>query len=502
MTSEEHADSITSVAISPDGKYAILGCADKNLYIYDIKDGKYIKTPDNHTKAISSVCISSDGRFALSGGWDNTVRVWDLTGRNCLRTFEGHTRDVECVCMSPDGQFALSGSEDSAIRLWELDWDYDFPESAPWDEGAKTFAANFIRSREGKISGPDEEFHDFLRTLGDSGYGWIKKESAKEKFEKMKASFRPDPPIPEDNPDTLVSSILSEQQESWILEKTKGFSIKKTIAFLSLGALLIFLIAFVVVPTLRTYYEIHKQINILKQNNPVTQPAAIHELVLIGKPAVKPLIEVLKDESPGVREMAVEGLVRIGEPAVEPLIGAMKKEVLTGVKVNAADALGKIKDVRAIKVLIENLGDKNEEIRESVINALTQIGEPAVKPVIAVLGHRSADVRAGAAKVLGKINHADGAEPLISLLKDDVPAVREQAIESLASLGSHAVGPLIKALGDENKTIQENAIKALVKLDWTAYSALYEALSNPSPVIQENARKALEETWGPVNFYW
>jgi WD40 repeat protein len=83
---------------------------------------------EGHTKSVDSVAISPDGRFALSGSEDKTLRLWELSTGRCIRIMEGHTNDVNSVAISPDGRFALSGSGDNTIRLWEFIWELEFPD--------------------------------------------------------------------------------------------------------------------------------------------------------------------------------------------------------------------------------------------------------------------------------------------------------------------------------------------------------------------------------------
>jgi HEAT repeat protein len=57
---------------------------------------------------------------------------------------------------------------------------------------------------------------------------------------------------------------------------------------------------------------------------------------------------------------------------VEPLIGALKDQDAT-VRGNAAEALGRIKDPRAVEALAAALTDKSKNVRKKAARALTLI---------------------------------------------------------------------------------------------------------------------------------
>jgi len=77
---------------------------------------------------------------------------------------------------------------------------------------------------------------------------------------------------------------------------------------------------------------------------------------------------------------ALEALVEIGEPSVEPLIETLEDEDRI-VRGRAELALGKIRDERAVEPLINSFRDGDDEAAW----ALVWIGEPAIKPLIDVL---------------------------------------------------------------------------------------------------------------------
>jgi WD40 repeat protein len=114
-----HTVWVTSVAFSPDGKFALSGSGDKTAKLWELATGRELRT-FAHADEVNSVAFSPDGKFALSGSSDKTVKLWELaTGRE-LRSFVGHTDRVTAVAFSPDGRFALSGSSDNTLKLWEL----------------------------------------------------------------------------------------------------------------------------------------------------------------------------------------------------------------------------------------------------------------------------------------------------------------------------------------------------------------------------------------------
>ena len=110
--------SIYSVAISSDGRYAICEGSDVLQYL-DLKTGKTIKTLQGHKYSVYSVVISPDSKYALSGSFE-TLRYWDLSSGKLIRTLQGHTDRVTSVAISPDGKYAISGSDDNTLRYWDL----------------------------------------------------------------------------------------------------------------------------------------------------------------------------------------------------------------------------------------------------------------------------------------------------------------------------------------------------------------------------------------------
>ena len=82
-----------------------------------------------------------------------------------------------------------------------------------------------------------------------------------------------------------------------------------------------------------------------------------------AKKDVGGLIKALKDKDGGVRVSAAEALGKIGYAgAIESLVQVLNDEE-RDVRSEAAEALGKIKEERAVEPLIHALKDENVDVR-------------------------------------------------------------------------------------------------------------------------------------------
>jgi len=173
---------------------------------------------------------------------------------------------------------------------------------------------------------------------------------------------------------------------------------------------------------------------------------------------VEGLIKALKDNRDwSVREWeeVAEALSEIGEPAVEPLIQALNDRNFI-VRSAAAWVFCVIKDPRAVEPLIQALKDEDGGVKRGAAVALGEINDPrAVEPLIQALKDDSS-VRSSAADALEKI----GWQP-----KDDTEKayflIAKHEWDELCSFGEAAVDPLIQALKDEDAVVRSVAARAL-----------------------------------------
>ena len=217
--------------------------------------------------------------------------------------------------------------------------------------------------------------------------------------------------------------------------------------------------------------------------------------------AVGPLVQALKDGDRNVREWAVLALAKMGRPATEELIFALKRESEL-VRWQAAAALGLINDSAAVEPLIKALFSPSNETRYWAAISLGQIKDTqAREALIHVLGNGNQSVREASGRALLSIDGALGFDSLRALLKDSDSNRRVGAVEALARTGDErAVQPLIQALRDENGKVRAAAAEALGEInDSRAIEPLIQALADDDSDVRSRATDALAKMGRPAS---
>ena len=202
---------------------------------------------------------------------------------------------------------------------------------------------------------------------------------------------------------------------------------------------------------------------------------AFDALVAIGAPAVGPLIELLTDKDVNRQSNAAEALGRIGDPrAVKPLITLLDKEGVTATRTETVRALGKIGDAESIRRLLAELQLPREECKWEAIRALAETRNPgAVEPLIELLRDEAWSVRRSAVWALEKMGDARAIPPLVpSSHTDQEIEVRQSAAKALHTLGWQPDSPAMEA----DLAFALRDWDALVKLGGPAVPRLIEEL--------------------------
>ncbi len=122
--------STESLALSQDGRYALVAGFNAPTQLYDLKLMKEVQYYGRPSIRLSDVLVSSDGKRLATSLWESTARIWDLqTGRSLLlvpdyklNTFRQQpkyiTRGIGDLELSRDGKRLYGNGWNSAFRIW------------------------------------------------------------------------------------------------------------------------------------------------------------------------------------------------------------------------------------------------------------------------------------------------------------------------------------------------------------------------------------------------
>lgn len=190
----------------------------------------------------------------------------------------------------------------------------------------------------------------------------------------------------------------------------------------------------------------------------------INELIDEEKKRNKPFPNREMREYERYKKKIFEILYTLGIHTVTPLIQVLMDEN-SRIKHVAAEALGNLKDKRAVEPLIKVLKDKRGYVRSFVATALGELGDKrAIEPLLEVLKKKRGGA-SSAVTALGMLGDKRAVDPLIKVLKDKRGA-RLVAVTALGKLGDkRAIDPILQFLFEtpRNTSLLEQSVFPIIK---------------------------------------
>ena len=90
---------------------------DNTVQAWNVSYGSNVFTCRGYADTVLSVAWSPDGKRIVSGSSDETVQVWNANDGSNVFTYTGHSSSVDAVAWSPDGNYIASGSYDKTMQV-------------------------------------------------------------------------------------------------------------------------------------------------------------------------------------------------------------------------------------------------------------------------------------------------------------------------------------------------------------------------------------------------
>ena len=255
----------------------------------------------------------------------------------------------------------------------------------------------------------------------------------------------------------------------------------------------------------------------IQHKDTAIQKEAIHHLSAMRNSELIPVFEEVLANIGNAPEVAYRAIVAleqsmstVSDPtSIVPGLQLALRNNNAQVRMHAAKLLGSIQAENAIPDLIRLLADPNSYVKNTAIDALNRIGEPATAPLLEILDTKARNLipdedtgftteyqyiasayidglwmkkyRIGtlsaAIQALGLLKSGDGVEPLIDELANE--ELQDKALAALVEMRGVAVLPMIDALKNGTDEIRVKVADALGQIgDRRAIVPLIEALDS------------------------
>jgi len=118
--SGQNQNEVYALAFSPDGQEIAVGAFGNDaLKLWNVSDGKLLRTLKGRMDGVNSVIFSQDGQTLILGTNNSGVQLWRISDGAYLRTI-GKSVQIISIAISPDGQTLAAFNGGLPITLWRI----------------------------------------------------------------------------------------------------------------------------------------------------------------------------------------------------------------------------------------------------------------------------------------------------------------------------------------------------------------------------------------------
>jgi HEAT repeat protein len=203
----------------------------------------------------------------------------------------------------------------------------------------------------------------------------------------------------------------------------------------------------------------------------------------------------------GPRDPSEERVLTPADSAVVIALIARLKDENAEVRAAAARSLGKLEDARAVPGLIGALKDVEPKVRSAAAEALGQFKDSrAIDALSAALNDTNTEVKQNVLEALSQYEEGVPSAGVVRLLNDSNAEIRHKAAHLVGQLKDRsASGALARLVRDPDSDVRQAAIEALAELrDQSAAAAILPALSDSNADVRHQALGAMDDLKAPI----
>lgn len=199
------------------------------------------------------------------------------------------------------------------------------------------------------------------------------------------------------------------------------------------------------------------------------------------------LIEALGDSNENVSHEAVKALRKLGDTAIPALIAALK-HASWNIRKNAAGALVGLGN-QFLDMLLDFARSNDDDIQFWICEVISQFGDRAVNTLQEILNGDDMPRKLCALSALGRTGSKKAVKPLIHCLSDQEWTIRKAAASALIQLGQLGYPELVKLLNSGQTDLEFWAIQVLSEIggEKPRKALIQKVLSDGIPLDQKQS---------------
>lgn len=109
---------VSSLEFSPDGSVLVGGGRLGHIHIWNVGEGRLIRSIKGHEKAVTSLSVirAQTGALLASTGWDGSIALRSLPDGRLIQTMKGDPAGFSSLALARDGRLIVCGTGSGSIR--------------------------------------------------------------------------------------------------------------------------------------------------------------------------------------------------------------------------------------------------------------------------------------------------------------------------------------------------------------------------------------------------